>query len=70
MLKIVGGGGGVLSKLEQFYFFFRLKANLVDLSDLVSDRQISKILYLDISLFELGIGLGLVDNGLESRSMS
>ena len=53
-----------------FYFFFRLKANLVDLSDLVSDRQISKILYLDISLFELGIGLGLVDNGLESGSMS
>ena len=45
-------------------------ANLVDLSDLVSDRHFSKNLYLNNSRFELGFGLRLVDEGLESQSIS
>ena len=59
--------------MDQFDLDFlktSLKANLVDLSDLVSDRHFSKILYLNISRFELGFGLRLVDEGLESQSIS
>ena len=67
---IIIGWGGYYQSVNNFFLKASLKANLVDLSDLDSNRQISKILYLDISLFELGIGLGLVDKGLESLSMS
>ena len=56
--------------MDQFDLdFFKTfqNANLVDLSDLDSDRLISKILYLDIFHFELGFGLGLVVEGLDTR---
>ena len=62
-----------IASMDQFDLDFlktSLKANLVDLSDLVSDRHFSKNLYLNISRFELGFGLRLVDEGLESQSIS
>ena len=62
-----------IASMDQFDLDFlktSLKANLVDLSDLVSDRHISKNLDLDIFHFELGFGLGLVDEGLDTQRMS
>ena len=69
-MLIIIGWGGYYQSVNNFFLKASLKANLVDLSDLVSDRHFSKNLYLNISRFELGFGLRLVDEGLESQSIS